>query len=65
MAKYNYHKERCNSRVRATVKQGNTVISLMGTHAFEWSIVIESNNKITITTFPNRKGAINEFKRYR
>lgn len=48
--------------VRAVIKDkyGRT-ITLTGKHAFEWNIVIESCNKLTITTFPNREKAIKRF----
>ena len=63
--KYKFHKQNCNSTVRATIKYNNTTISLVGTHAFEWSIVKEMDGKIIITTFPRRKNAINEFNKYK
>lgn len=53
MSKKNrFHRNNCDSTLRATIKDafGRTV-SLFGKHAFEWSIVWESENKITITTF--------------
>lgn len=62
---HKFHKENCNSTVRATVQCGNTTISLVGTHAFEWSIVKEESGKIIVTTFPKREKAINEFSKYK
>lgn len=61
--KRHYHRENCDSRVRATItdKWGRT-ISLMGTHAFEWSIVIESCGNITIQSYSNGDIARKEFK---
>ena len=64
--KKQYHRENCDSRVRATItdKWGRT-ISLLGTHAFEWSIVIESQGRITIQSFHNGDIARKEFKNYK
>ena len=64
--KHQFHKENCSSKVRATItdKWGRT-ISLLGTHAFEWSIVIESCGKITIQSFSERKLARREFNNYK
>lgn len=61
--KHNFHRENCDSKVRATItdKWGRT-ISLLGTHAFEWEIVIESFGRMTIRQYPNGKTARREFK---
>lgn len=61
-----YHKENCSSCVRAVItdKAGNR-ITLMGQHAFNWSIVKEKDGKIIITSFPNRVEATKEFNKYR
>lgn len=63
--KHTFHKEKCCSKVRATIEDihGNK-ISLMGQHAFEWSIVKEADGRIIVTSFPNRKQAVKEFKKY-
>ena len=46
--KHNFHRENCESTLRATVTdQLGRTVSLFGTHAFEWSIVIASDNSIT------------------
>lgn len=63
--KYKFHKENCNSTVRASIKSGNTTITLVGKHAFEWSIIREEDGKVIITTFPKREKAIDEFNRYK
>lgn len=61
-----YHREKCEARVRMQITdQLGRKITLVGKHAFEWSIVLESNNKISITTFKNRKTAIKDFDKYR
>ena len=61
-----YKRENCNSTLRTTVTDalGRTV-SLFGTHAFEWSIVIESDNKITMQTFKKGDIARKEFSKYK
>ena len=61
-----YNRNNCDSTLRATVTDalGRTV-SLFGTHAFEWSIVIESDNKIIMQTFPKGSIAREEFKKYK
>lgn len=60
-----YHRDRCESRVRMQIvdKLGRK-ITLTGQHAFEWSIVLEKDNKISITTFKNRSLAIKDFNKY-
>lgn len=61
--KRHFHRENCDSKVRATItdKWGRT-ISLLGTHAFEWSIAIEACGRITIQSYPNGKVAREKFK---
>lgn len=65
MTKHNFHKQNCNSTVRATIKINNEIISLVGTHAFEWSIVIQKKNKVQIFTFSKRELAVKDFKKYK
>ena len=59
MSKRKYHKSNCDSTVRAIVTDalGRKVI-LVGKHAFEWSIILEKEGKLVITTFPNREKAV-------
>lgn len=62
-----YHKSNCDSTVRAIVTDplGRKVI-LVGKHAFEWSIILEKEGRLVITTFPNREQAVDTFnKKYR
>ena len=61
-----YNRNNCDSTLRATVTDalGRTV-SLFGTHAFEWSIVIESDNSITMQTFKKGDIARKEFTKYK
>lgn len=65
MGKKKYHKQNCNSAVRAVVHLGNEIISLVGTHAFEWSIVKQTKNKVNILTFSNREMAVKDFEKYK
>lgn len=65
MGKKKYHKQNCNSSVRAVVHLGNEIISLIGTHAFEWSIVKQTKNKVNILTFSNREMAVKDFEKYK
>lgn len=61
-----YNRNNCDSKVRAIIKDslGNT-ITLLGKHAFEWSIAKEVDGRIVITSFSNRKQANKEFKKYK
>lgn len=61
-----YNRNNCDSTLRATVTDtlGRTV-SLFGTHAFEWSIVIASDNSITMQTFSKGELARKEFNKYK
>lgn len=65
MSKKKYHKQNCNSSVRAVVHLDNEIISLVGTHAFEWSIVKQTKNKVNILTFSNREMAVKDFEKYK
>lgn len=65
--KRKYHKSNCDTTVRAIVEDalGRKVI-LVGKHAFEWSIILEKEGRLVITTFPNREQAVDTFnKKYR
>lgn len=66
MKKRQYHRENCDSKVRATItdKWGRT-ISLLGTHAFEWEIVIEAFGRMTIRQYADGKTARREFNNYK
>lgn len=63
MKKRTYHREKCVASVRAIVKNGNNTITLMGQHAFEWSIVTTKSGNTIITTFPNGKSARKEWNK--
>ena len=64
--KHNFHRENCEYTLRATVTdQLGRTVSLFGTHAFEWSIVIESNNRIVMQTFEKGNIARREFTKYK
>lgn len=61
-----YNRNNCDSRLRATVTdQLGRTASLFGTHAFEWSIVIASDNSITMQTFSKGDVARKEFNKYK
>lgn len=62
--KKNYTRENCNSQVRATIKdQYGRTITLVGRHAFEWSIVVDNGVTVKVTTFSNSNAAKKEFKK--
>ena len=58
-----FNRQKCCSTIRATFTDvaGNTY-TLMGKHAFEWSIVTERLGTVKITVFPNSKPAKKDFK---
>lgn len=61
-----FKRENCDSTLRATVTdQLGRIVSLFGTHAFEWSIVITSDNSITMQTFSKGELARKEFNKYK
>ena len=61
-----YKRENCNSTLRTTVTdQLGRTVSLFGTHALEWSIVIASANSITVQTFSKGDIARKEFNKYK
>lgn len=63
MKKRTYHRDRCNAYVRATIENNGTIITLMGQHAFEWSIVTTKSGNTVITTFPNGSSARKEWRK--
>ena len=64
MSKKHYTKENCSSQVRATIKdQYGRTITLVGRHAFEWSIVVDNGVTVKVTTFSNSAKAKKEFKK--
>lgn len=58
-----FNPDNCNSRVRAHVSFCGMAITLIGKHAFEWSVCIDNGSKIVIKQYPNRVEATREFKR--
>lgn len=58
------HECNCRNQVRATVYVGGTTITLMGKYGFGWKIVRETNGRIIIEEYENRKQARKEFQRY-
>lgn len=64
--KKKFHREKCEARVRMQITdQLGRKITLVGKHAFEWSIILESDGKIIITTFKDRKSAVEDLKKYK
>ena len=62
--KKHYTRENCNSQVRAAIKdQYGRTITLVGKHAFEWSIIIDNGVTVKVTTFSNSNAAKKEFKK--
>lgn len=64
--KHIFHRENCNTCIRMSIVDilGRTIV-LSGTHAFEWSIAIISNDTMTVIQFANRIEATKEFNKYR
>lgn len=56
-----YHRDKCESKIRASITFGTTVITLTGKHAFEWSIIKEEAGRIIITSYPDRAAAYKAF----
>lgn len=60
-----YTRENCSSQVRATIKdQFGRTVTLVGRHAFEWSIVVDNGITVKVTTFSNSSKAKKEWKKY-
>ena len=60
--KYTYHRENCNCSIRETVIDiyGRT-ITLSGQHAFEWSIIISTEDRTVKTVYSKGIDARREF----
>lgn len=63
--KHTIHKENCKNQVREQVSFCGMTVTLTGKYAYEWSIMKESNGRITIEVFPNRTKARKEFEKYK
>lgn len=64
MRKRIFKRENCQTTVRKMViTSTGKMICLIGHHAFEWSIVEDDGQKVTKTTYPNRRSATKEFNR--
>lgn len=63
--KHTIHPENCKNRIRETVSFCGMTVTLSGKYSQEWSILKESNGKITIETYPNRIVARKEFNKYK
>lgn len=53
----------CRNQVREQITMYGYTVTLTGKYSQEWSIMKESNGKITIEIFPNRKKAREEWKK--
>lgn len=64
--KHTYHRENCDCLIRETVVDiwGRTIY-LAGRHAFEWSIIVCTRERIVKTTYPNGREARKEFYKYK
>lgn len=63
---YHYHRENCDNKLRAVITdQFGRTVSLFGKHAFEYSIVIESDEKIIKLSFKDGKSARQTFNKYK
>lgn len=59
-----YNKENCQILLRKTaITFTGKVVCLIGRHAFEWTIVVEDETKVTKTIYKDRKSALKEFNR--
>lgn len=61
-----FHRINCETKVREsfTDKWGRT-ITILGTHAFEYKIIVEGNNSTTSQSFKNGKEARKCFMNYK
>lgn len=61
-----YNRNNCDNRLRAVItdKWGRTV-ALFGKHAFEYEIVIQDRDRITITTFKTGREARKVFNTHK
>lgn len=61
-----FNRDNCSSSLRAVITDTlGRKISLYGTYAFEWSIVISSDRSITVQTFKRGDMARKEFNKYK
>lgn len=60
-----FHPENCRSLVRAQVSVCGMAVTLVGKHAFEWSVCIDDGHSIKIMQFPGRVEATKEFNKYK
>ena len=59
-----YKRENCQVLLRKTaITFTGKVICLIGRHAFEWTIIIEDETKITKTVYKDRVTALKEYNR--
>ena len=60
-----FHPDNCRSVVRAQVSFCGMAVTLVGKHAFEWSVCIDDGNSIKIIQFSGRVEATKEFNKYK
>lgn len=60
-----FHPDNCRNVVRAQVSFCGMAVTLIGKHAFEWSVSIDNGHSIKIMQFPNRIAATKEFNKYK
>ena len=59
-----YKKENCQVLLRKTaITFAGRVVCLVGRHAFEWTIIVEDETKVTTTIYKDRVSALKEFNR--
>lgn len=63
--KHTIHPENCRNRIRETISFCGIHVTLSGKYGCEWSIMKESNGKITVEIYPDRLKAKKEFERYK
>lgn len=60
-----FNPDNCQNKVRAQVSFCGMAVTLIGKHAFEWSVSIDNRHSIKIMQFPNRIAAVKEFDKYK
>lgn len=59
-------REKCQNMVRDTfVDRIGRRLTLVGKHSYEWSIIIDGKQGISMFTYANRAGAMEDWNRYK
>lgn len=61
--KRKFDPKKCQKQVKEQFSIGGVTFTLTSHHAFEWAIARTENGKITITVYPNRNAAKEEYER--